>query len=251
MSDRSAVPAPARDPFPSRQRHVMESIKSFILERGLAVGDLMPTESELMAQLGVSRNALREAIKAMQALGFVEVRHGTGTYVGAVQTRVMQDGLAFRLQQSMRGSMREVQGLLQVREALEVGLASEVVRHYIASGTAELRAIVDQMREKSAAGEYFPDEDLAFHEALYRPLDNELVMDLLWVFWTTFQQIDPRLPGPHYTPAEACSWHEGLLEALERADVDLYRSRMRGHFDGVRIRLSKAEPEDQGASDDG
>ena len=62
---------------------------------------------------------------------------------------------------------------------------------------------------------------------------------------------DPRLPGPHYTPAEACSWHEGLLEALERADVDLYRSRMRGHFDGVRIRLSKAEPEDQGASDDG
>src|SRR5699024_8053218 len=84
-------------------------------------------------------------------------------------------------------------------------------------------------------------EDLAFHEALYRPLDNELVMDLLWVFWSTFHEIDPRLPGPHYTPSDACGWHEGLLEALEQADVDLYRSRMRAHFDGVRIRLSKAE----------
>lgn len=243
MIEQSAVTVVTRDPFPSRQRRVMEEIKNFILERRLVAGSLMPTESELMEQLGVSRNALREAIKALQALGFVEVRHGTGTYVGAVQTRVMQDGLAFRLQQSMRGSMREVRGLLQVREALEVGLASEVVRHYIACGTEDLRAIVDQMRAKAVAGEYFPDEDLAFHEALYRPLDNELVMDLLWVFWTTFHEIDPRLPGPHYTPVDACSWHEGLLEALEHADVDLYRSRMRGHFDGVRIRLSKAEPQ--------
>lgn len=220
----------------------MEAIKDFILARGLVAGDLMPTESELMEQLGVSRNALREAIKALQALGFVEVRHGTGTYVGAVQTRVMQDGLAFRLQQSMRASMQEVQGLLQVREALEVGLASDVVRHYITHSTDQLRAIVEAMEAKADAGEYFPDEDLAFHEALYRPLENELIMDLLWVFWTTFHEIDPRLPGPHYSPAEACSWHRGLLEALEHADVDLYRVRMRGHFDGVRIRLSRAGP---------
>lgn len=242
MKEHSAVSGVARDPLPSKQRQVMDAIKNFILERGLVAGDPMPTESELMEQLGISRNALREAIKALQALGFVEVRHGSGTYVGAVQTRVMQDGLAFRLQQSMRGSMREVRGLLQVREALEVGLASEVVRHYISNSTDQLRAIVDAMRAKAAVGEYFPDEDLAFHEALYRPLDNELVMDLLWVFWTTFHEIDPRLPGPHYTPADACSWHEDLLEALEHADVDLYRSRMRGHFDGVRIRLLRAEP---------
>lgn len=242
MSEQNTVPVAIRDPFPSRQRQVMEAIKSFILEQGLIAGDLMPTESELVEQLGVSRNALREAIKALQALGFVEVRHGTGTYVGAVQTRVIQDGLAFRLQQSMRGSMREVQGLLQVREALEVGLATDVVRHHISHGTDQLRVIVEQMRGKAATSEYFPDEDLAFHEALYRPLDNELVMDLLWVFWTTFHEIDPRLPGPHYTPGDACVWHERLLEALEQADVDLYRSRMRAHFDGVRIRLSKAEP---------
>lgn len=244
MSEQRTVPVAIRDPFPSRQRQVMEAIKDFILERGLSPGDLLPTESELMKQLGVSRNALREAIKALQALGFVEVCHGTGTYVGVVQTRVIQGGLAFRLQQSMPGSMREVRGLLQVREALEVGLATDVVRHHVSHGTEELRGIVEQMRGKADAGEYFPAEDLAFHEALYRPLDNVLVMDLLWVFWTTFHEIDPRLPGPHYTPSDAYGWHEGLLEALEQADVDLYRSRMRGHFDGVRIRISRADPQE-------
>src|SRR5690625_5485448 len=91
MSEQNTVPVAIRDPFPSRQRQVMEAIKSFILEQGLIAGDLMPTESELVERLGVSRNALREAIKALQALGFVEVRHGTGTYVGAVQTRVIQE----------------------------------------------------------------------------------------------------------------------------------------------------------------
>lgn len=64
MSEQRTAPVTFRDPFPSRQRQVMEAIKDFILERGLNPGDLLPTESELMKQLGVSRNALREAIKS-------------------------------------------------------------------------------------------------------------------------------------------------------------------------------------------
>ncbi|MFC0673282.1 FadR/GntR family transcriptional regulator [Brachybacterium hainanense] len=236
--------SPAADP-PGRprsnQERLQDAIKQLILSRQLHPGDILPTESELMALLGTSRNPLREAMKALQALGFVEIRHGHGTYAGSLPLSPLQDFLSFRLRRSIGTDLREVGDLLQLREALEVGMASDVVRTHLAHGTEELRGIVGQMEAKAAAGEYFPDEDLAFHGALYRPLGNTLILELLEVFWNTFHLIDAELPGPHYTPAEACAWHAGLLAALERGDADQYRWRMREHFDGIRIRISRAD----------
>ena len=66
------------------QCFIRDQMKSFILERGLKAGDPLPNEQELMAQLGVGRHPLREAMKALQAVGIIEIRHGYGTYVGQV-----------------------------------------------------------------------------------------------------------------------------------------------------------------------
>jgi DNA-binding FadR family transcriptional regulator len=228
----------------SNQERIQDEIKSFILQEHLHPGDPLPTESDLMARLGVSRNPLREAIKALQALGFVEVRHGHGTYVGALPLRPLQDFLSFRLQRSIAADLRDVAELLQVREALEVGLASDVIRTYNRRETGELTEIVERMKSRADAGEYFPEEDLAFHQALYAPMENSLVDELLEVFWTVFHVVDPDLPGPHYTPADAWGWHAQLLRAIETGDTDLYRMRMREHFDGIRIRISMASVEE-------
>ncbi|MCT1776281.1 GntR family transcriptional regulator [Brachybacterium sp. p3-SID957] len=214
-----------------------------ILDRNLQPGDPLPTEGELVTLLGASRNPVREAIKALQALGYVEVRHGHGTYVGALPLAPLQDFLTFRLRRSIPGDVREAAELLQLREALEVGLASDVIRVHARRGTEELARITDRMRVKAQAGEFFPEEDLTFHAALYAPLGNTLVNELLGVFWASFHAVDPHLPGPHYTPMEAWGWHSRLLAAIDRADVDQYRVRMRDHFDGVRIRISRATPE--------
>lgn len=245
MSSSPAPPGAARSR--SNQERLQDEIKQLILTRELHPGDALPTESELMELLGTSRNPLREAIKALQALGFVEVRHGHGTYAGALPLSPLQDFLSFRLRRSLGTDLREVADLLQLREALEVGMASDVVRTHLSRGTEELRSIVAAMRAKADAGEFFPDEDLAFHGALYRPIGNGMIQELLEVFWNTFHLIDPELPGPHYSPAEAWAWHDGLVRALERGDVDLYRSRMREHFDGIRIRISRAAPGSEGA----
>lgn len=249
MNAEPATTAPARET--SNQERLREAIKQLILERGLQPGDLLPTESELMSLLGASRNALREAIKALQALGYVDIRHGHGTFVGALPLTPLQDFLSFRMRQSATEDLREVRNLLQLREAFEVGLASEVVQRHATTGTEALRTITTEMRRRADAGEYFPEEDLAFHETLYAPLGNSLVTELQEVFWTTFHLVDPVLPGPQFTPHEAWGWHQRILEAIERGDVDLYRVRMRDHFDGIRVRLSRAEPTGNGARKDG
>src|SRR5690606_38782135 len=114
MNAEPAATAPARER--SNQERLREEIKQLILERGLQPGDLLPTESELMGLLGASRNALREAIKALQALGYVDIRHGHGTFVGALPLTPLQDFLSFRMRQSATEDLREVRNLLQLRE---------------------------------------------------------------------------------------------------------------------------------------
>jgi DNA-binding FadR family transcriptional regulator len=60
-------------------RDLQERIKKLIIDRRLASGAPLPTEPELMEYLGASRNSVREALKALQAMGIVEIRHGFGT----------------------------------------------------------------------------------------------------------------------------------------------------------------------------
>jgi DNA-binding FadR family transcriptional regulator len=219
------------------QTFIRDQMKSYILERGLRAGDPLPNEHELMAQLGVGRHPLREAMKALQAVGIIEIRHGYGTYVGEVTLQSLEDGLAFRMFQSMAGDLRDVQNVLEVRQALEVGLAEEVVAHFSKQGITDLDPIVARMEAKAAAGEYFPEEDWAFHQALYEPLGNALIVDLLSVFWRTFAQVDARLPGARYTPRDAAAWHRDLLEALKGGQPERFAKSMKDHFVGIHTRL--------------
>lgn len=223
----------------SNQSHLRDQVKSYILERGLQAGDPLPNEQVLMAELGVGRHPLREAMKALQAVGIIEIRHGYGTYVGAVSLQSLEDGLAFRMSQSMAGDLRDVHNVLEVRQALEVGLADEVVHRFADHDVDELEAIVQQMEAKASRGEYFPDEDWAFHLALYTPLENALIIDLLSVFWRTFAQVDERLPGARYTPQDAVGWHQDLVRALRSGDPQDFARSMKEHFVGIHTRFAE------------
>jgi DNA-binding transcriptional regulator YhcF (GntR family) len=111
-------------PLAMAARDLQERIKKLILDRRLPSGAPLPTEPELMVLLGASRNSVREALKALQAMGIVEIRHGFGTYVGPMSIAPMIEGLAFR---TVAGHYRGEDSLLQLlelREAVETGLSS-------------------------------------------------------------------------------------------------------------------------------
>ncbi|WP_246186875.1 FadR/GntR family transcriptional regulator [Microlunatus speluncae] len=223
----------------TNQEFIRDAVKAYILDHNLASGDPLPTEQELMSQLGVGRHPLREAMKALQAVGIIEIRHGYGTYVGAVGLKSLEDGLAFRMSQSMTGDLREVRDVLAVRQALEIGLADEVVAHFGPGGLDELTEIVERMEAKADQGETFADEDWEFHRALYQPLGNDLIMDLLAVFWRTFADVNARLPGDSYPRETAARWHRDLLTALESGDAARFAAAMKDHFVGIRTRFER------------
>lgn len=224
--------APARG-----QVALRESITSFILESGRKPGDSLPTEFEFMEMFRVSRNPLREAMKTLQAAGIVEVRHGYGTYVGSGALHAIHDGLAFRMMQSVGGDRAEVAQLLEVREAMEFGLGNRVISTYLQHPLDRLEELVGEMEAKAQRNEEFNQCDLAFHEEMYRPLGNPLVLDFLRIFWRAFHEVDDRLPRSPYPLTENARWHRDILEAVRRSDRAEYERAIVTHFSGIATRL--------------
>ncbi|WP_208609571.1 FadR/GntR family transcriptional regulator, partial [Streptomyces atriruber] len=178
---------------PIRERRVSGQVRrevvELILERGLRPGAPLPTEAELMVALGVSRNSVREALKALQALDIVEIRHGHGTYVGQASLTPLADGLTFRALVRLRDDTRALVEILELREVLEEGLMRRVAGALGEAELSRLELLVRGMEEAAAAGRAFPDLDREFHETLYRPLGNELVPQLLGAFWHVFHRV--------------------------------------------------------------
>ncbi|MDT3396629.1 FadR/GntR family transcriptional regulator [Streptomyces sp. B1866] len=225
---------------------IQERIKRLIIDRRLASGATLPTETELMELLGVSRNSVREALKGLQAMGIVEVRHGFGTYVGPMSVAPMIEGLVFR---TVAGHYRGEDSLLQLlelREAVETGLVARLAGRVPEADLAELDALVARMEQEAAAGAVRAETDRAFHAALHRGLDNLLLSEVLEAFWDAFHRVrtdlyDPAGPGGAAPdPQVTCAQHRQILEAVRAGDAVRAETAVRDHFGNIRTRLGAA-----------
>ncbi|MGV9878275.1 FadR/GntR family transcriptional regulator [Streptomyces sp. NPDC003006] len=221
-------------------RDIQERIKKLIIDSRLPSGASLPTEPELMERLGVSRNSVREALKALQAMGIVEIRHGFGTYVGPMSVAPMIEGLAFR---TVAGHYRGEDSLLQLlelREAVETGLIARLAGRVPEADLAELDALVDRMDAEaaSAEGAVRAETDRAFHAALYRGLGNSLLGEVLEAFWDAFHKVRTDLVDVPQDPKITCRQHREILAAVRSGDALRAERAIREHFGNIRTRLT-------------
>ncbi|THJ67120.1 FadR family transcriptional regulator [Arthrobacter echini] len=235
------VPAPpARFGAQNRSRALQSEIMELILERDLSAGDPLPTEVELAQALGIGRNTLREALKVLQALGVVEIRHGFGMFVAPRNFDALTDGLTFRGRLSLRHEGQEATQLVDVRQALEAGLIGEAMDLMTPEHLGVIEASVRRMESAALRGEVFTATDEQFHYQLFEPLDNELLSNLMSVFWKVYRKIHSELVGdPFLNLVETAAMHRGIFEAVEAGDKALAATRLRCHFDGIRAELAK------------
>ncbi|MYW14412.1 FCD domain-containing protein [Streptomyces sp. SID2955] len=223
-------------------RDLQERIKKLIVDQRLPSGAPLPTEPELMRLLGASRNSVRESLKALQAMGIVEIRHGFGTYVGSMSFAPMIEGLAFR---TVAGHCRGEDSLLQLlelREAMETGLVSRLAGRLPEADLVELEALVRRMEREAAEGAGLAETDRAFHATLYRGLDNVLLGEVLEAFWEAFHRVQRDLVDAPQDPRVTCRQHREILDAVRSGDSLRAERAIREHFGGVRTRLTLTRP---------
>jgi len=227
-------------PRPSRAAEVQRAVKEIILARRLNTGDPLPTETELMEQLGISRNSIREALKALQAIGIVEIRHGFGMFVGRMSLTGLVDELTFHSRMSLQEERNQLGYLIEIRELLEVGLVGQLIDRGPDLDLSAVEAVLERMEDEARSGQVSPETDRLFHDVLFRPLGNPLVGQLLGAFWDVFHQLRDDLGPPSESPDEVARRHRDIHTAVVGGDRAAAAAAVRAHFDGVRNRLARA-----------
>jgi len=208
---------------------VQESVRSYIEENGLKAGDPLPPESFLAQQLGVGRNSVREAIKALESVGVLETRRGVGVFVKEFSFQPLLDNLAYGLQ----GSLRNVEELREIRCVLEAGLIDKTIAMIGPEDLAALRETTERMRACAERNESFAQEDQLFHQLLFRCQNNAMLSALIDIFWTAFYKASNFANLANPTPLQTWKDHHEIVEAIAAKDVTAARARLAAHYSGI------------------
>lgn len=164
-------------PQPLKEQ-VSRRLRELIEDGRFGPGQQLPSERELSDQLHVSRGTVREAIQFLHALGLVEIRHGTGTFVAAT----VDDPR--RLRQEWRSWTRRHAGrvheLLEVRRGLEAFAAELAAARRAPSGLEGMREALAQMRaaERDEDVTALVESDVMFHRSLAETTGNAALVEL-------------------------------------------------------------------------
>lgn len=121
----------------------IRQVREMIAKGALAPGAKLPPEAELAAELGASRNTVREAVRALVTAGVLDVRRGDGTYVTSLRPEQLLEGIGAAAELMADGFSLE---LIQVRRILEPAATALAAMRIDEGAVAQLETLLDRMR---------------------------------------------------------------------------------------------------------
>ena len=157
---------------------IIKRITDALISGELKPGDKIPTETEFAENLGVGRNAVREAIKVLVAFGVLEIRRAKGTYVVEDYNEKLLDPLIY----GMILSEHNMDELLDVKIALSTGMTYLAQRNASDESIDKLRGLCEEFRtvmlDQNASNEQCYDAAIAFNVYLSEVSDNRMLAQL-------------------------------------------------------------------------
>ena len=210
---------------------IVQQIEESILKGDLKPGDQLPAERELAQRFGVSRTAVREAVKALREKGLVEAYSGRGTFI--------TDGTSQAVRQSLDlmvkiGQPEGSTHLAEVRAILEPEIAALAALRAQESDLVVMRDAVAVMDRSQRDPDAYIEADLDFHLALAEAASNPLILSLIDSIVGLLREQRLRIFNVPGGPERGQFHHKHILQAVERRDGDKAREAMRAHLEQVR-----------------
>src|SRR5690606_24492374 len=153
----------------------IEKIKAMIVAGELGPGDRLPPEKELAERLGLSRNSMREAVKALEVIRVLDVRRGDGTYVTSLEPHLLLEAISFVVDMHDDDSMLEVFAVRRMLESQATGLAATLGTD---DDIAELQREAERI-DASVDVEALVEHDIRFHREIVRMAGNAYLASLI------------------------------------------------------------------------
>lgn len=226
---------------------VAQGLASLIVERGLAPGDPLPPEAKLTAEFGVSRPIMREALRALQAQGIIDVANGKGATVRPITSEPLSGffNWAMRLE---RGTAVE---LLELRRGIEIESARLAARRRTPAELIELHHLVAEMRRHLHDVDAYTGLDYQFHLLIATAARNAMLRHLVVSIRGPLKDTIREGLRRKYTAAmreRVQASHDEILAALEAGDSTVAEQAMAQHFDRALRTMTEDERDRQAAT---
>ena len=210
---------------------IAQQVEQRLLTGDLKVGDRLPPERELAEQFGVSRTAVREAVKALRQKGLVEVQPGRGTFITNGTSRAVRHSLDLLMK---IGGAHGSANLVEVREIIEPEIAALAAARATEEHVAAMREAVATMDTALQDPDAFIEADLDFHLALAEATQNALIPTLIDSIVDLLREQRARIFRVDGGPQRGQYHHKRILDTIVRRDPEAAREAMRAHLRQVR-----------------
>lgn len=212
---------------------IVKQVEESILKGQLKPGDQLPPERDLAQRFGVSRTAVREAVKALREKGLLEAYTGRGTFVTNETSQAIRQSLDLIIKISRQeGTLH----LAELRRILEPEIAALAVPRIEEQLVATMREAVANMDRSIRAHdpEGYIESDLDFHLALAEAAGNPLILALIDSIVALLRDQRSRIFKVDGGPERGQFHHKRILKAIEARDAPAARTAMLAHLEQVR-----------------
>ncbi len=212
-------------------QQIVQQIEESVLSGALKAGDQLPAERELAQQFGVSRTAVREAVKALREKGLVEAYPGRGTFITDGTSQAIRQSFGFLLK---FGGVENSAHLVEVREILEPEIAARAATRARDVHVIAMREAVAAMDLALTDPEAFVEADLDFHLSLAEAAENPFILLLIDSIVGLLRQQRKRISDLEGGPERGQFHHKRILKAVEQHDPKAAHEAVRAHLQQVR-----------------
>lgn len=216
-----------------------QRIQQLIRRRGFDVGDRLPTITAMAADFGVGAPTIREALKTLEAIGIVDIRHGSGVFVKRAHESLIISNPFYQTP----ASKKILLDLIETRMPIEILSAQLAAQHATAAHRQEMERLLER------AAQHLGDDDevlnqanMAFHRQIAIASGNSVVKQMLEVLTNLFTREQRMILDIQNERQKDHDEHRGILEAIQLRRPPLAARRMSAHLAHVQRVLSRWDP---------
>lgn len=221
--------------------NLAQRVQTLIESGEYEAGQRLPAITEMARRFGVGHPTLREALKKLETVGLVSVRHGSGVYVRTTDMPLFLTNPGL----SVTPSKKLLVDLIVARIPIETTTIVLAARNATLEDIVRLRALLEKAKEQMEDPAHLSSINMAFHREIACASGNTVLtqlVDQMTLLFRWEQRVILDIHGPRNRDH---SEHIGLLEAIELHDETLANDRMTAHLEGVRETLEKWDPVEQ------
>jgi len=209
---------------------VIEKLHKYIAENQLKPGDRFLNEKEIIELVGVSRTVVREALKALEAVGVLQIKPGNGIFVHESSVHHLVQQFSFRWSRD-RSRMLE---LLETRMMLELSAIELIIRRLDVNPLAvefmELDAAMEEMAVAIKLMQPIMEHDISFHRKLFRMTGNQTFYELSEVITQYFDEIRERRTSVVEGYGDTLIEHTQIVHFIKLKDMENAKRMMIKHL---------------------